>query len=241
MPQRFIFSLRFSSKVFLRILAVSFAMIIFMGMFRLNLYFLSVFHATSDVDILEVLHSFRAGVRFDVLVIGFILIPITLVLLIQAILQKWQSWSLALYKVYLSVVWTLICGMSYMDFFHFAKYGSRMRWEQYHTWSFEEFYQQMSGLQANQVTIFTVISLLLLALGLMMIRGLKFGHWKDEYSPSKGSPFEVTMRVLLPFVLVALAARGTVEPHHLGLEHSRVSSNTSINEMALNAVWCFDK
>jgi hypothetical protein len=45
----------------------------------------------------------------------------------------------------------------------------------------------------------------------------------------------------LPLLLIVLAARGTVEAHHLALEHSEVSNNKALNEMGLNAVWCFDK
>ena len=52
---------------------------------------------------------------------------------------------------------------------------------------------------------------------------------------------EMALRILLPLILIVLAARGTVTPHHLALEHSEVSNSKELNEMALNAVWCFDK
>ena len=116
-----------------------------------------------------------------------------------------------------------------------------MRWEQYVSWTFESWLEQTQQVLPNQLVIYSIITVLLLALGLMMVKGLKFGEWKDEFSPRKGGKVEIVLRILLPFILVFLAARGTVEPHHLALEHSEVSSNTSINEMALNAVWCFDK
>ncbi|MNT91983.1 hypothetical protein D3C72_2331740 [compost metagenome] len=75
----------------------------------------------------------------------------------------------------------------------------------------------------------------------MLVVALRFGEWKDEFSPRKGNKFEIFIRLIFPFVLIVLAARGTVEAHHLGMEHSVVSSVSSINEMALNPLWCFDK
>ena len=125
--------------------------------------------------------------------------------------------------------------------FRSALHGQRMRFEQYESWSPELFMEQVNALQMNQVIVFTVISAVLLFLGHMLIKAMKFGEWKDEYSPHQGSRFEVVWRILLPLILIFLAARGSVMPHHLALEHSQVSANKELNEMALNAVWCFDK
>ncbi len=241
MPNRFIFSLRFSSKVFVKMAVLALAMIFFMTLFRLNLYFLSVFHATPDVDFIEVLHSFIAGFRFDLLVFGFIFIPLFFVLIIQAFTERWPRWIFAAYKIYFVGVWFLICTLSFMDYFYFARYGARMRFENYMSWSPQVWMDQVQILPKNQVWIFCVITVLLFSLGYMLTKSLKFGDWKDEYSPQRGSKVEVFLRVFVPLILIALAARGTVEPHHLALEHSEVSSNRAINEMALNAVWCFDK
>lgn len=216
-------------------------MIVFMSLFRLNLYFLSVFHAIPDADGIEVLHSFLAGIRFDILIFGFALIPITVLLFIQAVAEKWPKAMFGFYKSYMAFVWTAICLLTYVDFFYFVKQGARMRWEQYRSWTFQTWIEQTQEVLPNQLVIYSIITVLLLALGLMMVKSLKFGEWKDEFSPRKGGKIEIVIRILLPFILVFLAARGTVEPHHLALEHSEVSSKPSINEMALNAVWCFDK
>lgn len=241
MPNRFIFSLRFSTKVFLKLCMLALAMIVFMTLFRMNLYFLSVFHATAEVPFTEVLQSFVAGLRFDLLIFGFLFIPLYFLLLIQAVTEKWPRGMFVFYKSYFTVIWFLICAMSFIDFFYFAKHGRRMRFEEYMSWHPQVFIEQAQGLQPNQTWVFVVITVLLFSLGYMLIKSLKFGEWKDEYSPQRGSTLETALRILLPLILIVLAARGTVEPHHLALEHSEVSSNTAINEMALNAVWCFDK
>ena len=241
MPSRFIFSLRFSSKVLVKLAKLSLAMVLFMSFFRLNLFMLSAFAKVEHNSFLEILYSFGTGIRFDILIFGFLFIPIYFVLLIQAISEKWPNWIFTVYKVYFAVVWLLICLMSYVDFFHYAHHGRRMRFAEYSNWTPDLTWEQMQALQTNQALFFTISSVILMVLGYMLIRGLQFGQWKDEYSPQKGSKFELALRIVLPLVLIVLAARGTVEPHHLALEHSLISDNTALNEMALNAVWCFDK
>jgi hypothetical protein len=169
------------------------------------------------------------------------MIPVYFLLMTEAFLEKWPRGLMIAYKVYFGLAWLLICAMTYVDFFHFTRYGKRMRFADYAAWNFSVITEQMEPLQRHQILIFSVITVMLLSLGYMLTKALQFGEWKDEFSPVPGSKFEMTWRVLLPLLIVFLAARGTVEAHHLGLEHSEVSSMKSINEMALNPVWCFDK
>ncbi len=241
MPNRFIFSLRFSSKVLIKLGLLSLAMIVFMSLFRLNLYFLSVFHATPDAAFVEIAQSFLAGMRFDVLVFGFVSVPVFFLVLAQAITEKWPRGMFGFYKLYYALIWSAICMLIFVDFFYFAKFGSRMRFNDYLAWTPDVFLDQFRSLPPNQSWVFCVITVLLLGLGYMLIKSLKFGDWKDEYSPHAGSKLEIVFRILIPLVIIALAARGTVEAQHLRLEHSEVSLDRVINEMALNAVWCFDK
>ncbi|MEK2689669.1 hypothetical protein [Bdellovibrio sp. GT3] len=241
MPSRFIFSLRFSSKVMMKLAKLSLAMVLFMSLFRLNLFLLSTLSKIQMLNFLEVLHSFGAGIRFDLLVFGFLLLPIYFILMIQAFFEKWPNWMFVIYKIYFGAVWLAISLLTYVDFFHYAHHGRRMRFAEYSNWSPEFTWEQMRSLPQNQNWVFTVITLALLILGYMLIKAVNFGQWKDEYSPQKGSKFEMALRIVVPLLLIVLAARGTVEPHHLALEHSLVSDSTSLNEMALNAVWCFDK
>jgi hypothetical protein len=241
MQNRFIFSLRFFSKVFLKFSMLAVSMIVFMSLFRMNLYFLSVFHATPDVSFDEVVQAFLMGARFDILVFGFIFIPLYIALIIQAIMQKWPTGMFILYKTYFTAIWFLICSSTFMDFMFFVKHGSRMRFSDYSSMDFDALFEQFKLLPNNQIWVFSIITIMLLTLGLMLIRGIKFGNWKDEYSPQGGSAFEAGWRLIAPLFVVILAARGTVEPHHLSLEHSQISNAKAINEMVLNPIWCFDK
>lgn len=241
MPNRFIFSLRFSSKVLIRLGLLTTALIVFMSLFRLNLYFLSVFHATPDAAFVEIAQSFLAGLRFDVLVFGFVSIPVFFVVLFQAVTERWPRWIFVVYKIYYTAIWFAICALTFVDFFYFARFGARMRFKDYMSWTPDGLLEQFRGLQPNQSWVFCVITVLLFSLGYMLIKSLKFGDWKDEYSPHTGSRWEIGLRIVVPLLIIALAARGTVEAQHLRLEHSEVSLDRVINEMALNAVWCFDK
>ncbi|WP_413559508.1 hypothetical protein [Bdellovibrio sp. HCB209] len=241
MPSRFIFSLRFSSKVMIKLAKLSLAMVLFMSLFRLNLFMLSGFQRTEHQTFLEILYAFGTGIRFDILIFGFLLIPLYFMLIAQALSEKWPNWMFGFYKTYFGICWLIICCLSYVDFFHYSHHGRHMRFAEYSDWTPQFTWEQMQALQQNQVLIFTIITVVLLVLGHMLIRGLQFGQWKDEYSPQKGSRLELALRVVLPLVIIVLAARGTVEPHHLELAHSQISNNTALNEIGLNAVWCFDK
>lgn len=241
MPNRFIFSLRFSTKVLLRLGFMALALLLFMSLFRMNLYFLSVFHATPNAVFVEVFQSFIVGVRFDLLILGFLFVPIYFLVLGQAFSEAWPTAWFWFYKIYFALAWVMICALTFVDFFFFAQFGQRMRFNDYQALNVDVVIEQINRLPQSQGLVFCVITGLLLLLGLMLVKSIQFGNWKDEFSPHPGTKFEITWRLVLPLILIALAARGTVEAHHLALEHSEVSTIKSINEMALNAVWCFDK
>lgn len=241
MPNRFIFSLRFSTKVLVKLMKLSIAMIFFMTLFRLNLFMLSGFAKVEETSLWEVVQTFIVGVRFDILVFGFLFIPVILVLLLQAFFEKWPRWIYLFYKTYFGLMWIVICLLTYADFFFYSLHGKRMRFAEYTSWNFEVLWEQWQKLPWNQTVIFTVITAALLVLAHMLIRSLNFGDWKDEYSPHPAKKGEVALRIIVPLLVILLMARGTVEPHHLALEHAQISYNEALNEMGLNAVWCFDK
>lgn len=241
MPHRSIFSLRFSTKVFLKIGAIVFTLILFMSLFRVNLFFLSVFHAVPNAVAVEVLQAFFVGFRFDLLIWGFLLSPVYLLLLLPIFQERWPRGVFNSIRIFLGFMWMCICALTFVDFFYFAKFGQRMRYNDYTQWNFATFQEQWGLLSNTDAEIFTGVTVLLFLLGLTVISRLKFTNWKNEISPRRGSRVEIGLRLLLPFIVIFLAARGTVEPHHLRYEDSQVSTYKAVNEMALNAVWCFDK
>lgn len=241
MASRLIFSLRHSSKIYIQFLQLFISLVVLLSLIRANLYFLSVYHATSNVDFFDILEAFFVGLRFDILVMGFIFILPTVLLIIQALTIGWSSWINGFHKLYFLLIWVLMSGMIYLDFFHFVKYGRHMRWQEYESLDFSQYYNWIESSLPSQFWIFTLMVVFFLAIGLAAIRSFDFGHWKDEFSPRKPWLLERTARTLWPLLFVALCARGSLGQHHLRLEDSKVSKNEAINEMALNAIWCFDK
>lgn len=241
MINRFIFSLRYANKVFLEWAGVGAKFLFLMSLFRIGLFFLVVQTASPNAGGIEIFQSFVAGLRFDLLILGFIFIPVALGLLIQSYFLMWSQGLLFLYKIYFFVVWFLICLLNFFDFSFFIASKSRMRFQDYSQIHSDWLEQHLWGPQVLERLAFIALTLIVLAIGLGLASNVRFGNWKDEVSPDMGTHREVFLRILLPLLGVALAARGTVEPKHLGLEHSEVSSEQAVNEMALNPIWCFDK
>lgn len=241
MASRLIFSLRHSSKIYIQFLQLFISLVVLLSLIRANLYFLSVYHATSNVDFFDILEAFFVGLRFDILVMGFVFILPTVYLIVQALVIQWSSLINAFHKIYFVIVWTFMSFMIYVDFFHFAKFGRHMRWSEYENLDFSQYYIWIESSLANQFWIFTLMVGFFFSIGIAAIRSLDFGHWKDEFSPRQPWFLEKTVRILWPLLFVALCARGSLGQHHLRLEDSKVSKNEAINEMALNAIWCFDK
>ena len=190
---------------------------------------------------MEIMESFFAGLRFDFLVFGFVFLPVYFCLLVQATMQKWPRQIFYIYKFYYGAVWVWICALTFSDFFFFSRHGIRMRFNDYMSFSGQEFIDLARSLRLDQSLIFCVITAILFGVGFNLIKSIKFGEWKDEYSPFRGTYLEVTLRILLPLLLIVFAARGTIGPQHLNFENSVVSKLKPLNELALNAVWCFDK
>ena len=241
MINRFIFSLRYANKIFLEWAAVGAKFLFLMSLMRIGLFFLVVQSAVSKANGLEIFLSFIAGLRFDLLILGFIFIPVAVGLLFQSYFLLWARGLLLFYKIYFFLIWTVICVLNFLDFSFFISQKKRMRFEDYSLVNWDWMQQHIFAPPALERIVFFVLILVLLLIGLGMVSNIKFGNWKDQVSPDVGTRREVFFRILLPLLGVALAARGTVEEKHLNIEHSQVSTEQSLNEMALNPIWCFDK
>jgi hypothetical protein len=241
MINRFIFSLRYGNKIFIEWARVGAKFLFLMSLMRIGLFFLVVQASLSTASGLEVFQSFIAGLRFDLLILGFIFIPVVLLLLVQSYFLLWSQGLLFLYKIYFFVIWIIVCVMNFLDFCFFISQKKRMRFEDYSQLNMDWLQQHVLTPPALERVAFFVLTLILLVIGLGVVSNIKFGNWKDQVSPNIGSTTEILWRLFLPIFGVALAARGTVEPKHLSLEHSEVSSEQPVNDMALNPIWCFDK
>lgn len=241
MPNRLIFSIRFFSKVFWKYTFVILALLAFFYLFRMNLYFLSIYHKVPDAVPMDILLSFLMGLRFDLSLVAWVFLPLILITIIQAFLQSWGSGSFIIHKIYLSIFWLLTCGITVIDFANFAHVGKRASLDFYQNIEIDSLMTLLEEVPRDFGWIFLGISFLLLVLGLWLIWGLKFGSWKDEYSPYKGGAFEIMYRITYPLVLVAVMAHGTYKIEGLSVHDAQISTFMPVNEMTLNPVLILSK
>lgn len=234
MPNRLIFSIRFFSKVFWKYTFIVLSMLAFFYLFRMNLYFLSIYHAVPEAVPMDILLSFISGMRFDLSLLAWMLLPLVLMMIVQAFFEHWSKASFTIHKIYLSVFWFVACGIFLIDFAYFAHAGKRAGLDLYQNLTFEGLFLQIEALPRSNGWIFLGISVLLLVLGLWLIWSLKFGSWKDEYSPHKGGMFEILYRIFYPLILIAIMAHGTYKVDSLSDADAQVSTFVPVNEMALN-------
>ncbi|MFP5518955.1 MAG: hypothetical protein ACLGGX_03575 [Bdellovibrionia bacterium] len=241
MSQRLVFSLRYYNQIFYKYAKTALTLVFFLTLIRLNLFFLSTNPQLETASFAEVYMSFLTGARFDLLVLGFVLIPVVLGHLAQALSAQWLKLNEVITKVWLIVFWVLAMLLNWIDFYIYHRTGLRARWPDYAEFFYGSLVDFTQQLPFKIWGLFAFILLLMLGLGIYVILNPAYGYWKDSYSPQRGTRFEIFMRIVLPLALVAVAARGTFEPHHLDYRHSLISNDTRLNEMALNPMWCLDK
>lgn len=187
----------------------------------------------------EMLAAFGTGVRFDLLILGFLAIPLVLLALLfrGSAFHPKVFWKIC--SVYGLSAWTLISGLSLVDFLFFSQAGRRMTWVDW---------------QSGRLTAEVHRALRLLNTELLILCGLIFvlawvGGGREIFRAfsNRGALAALERKtfwrgwIVLTF-LVALAARGTVTAHHLEWRHAeRISALRSVQELALNPAWTWDK
>ncbi len=233
MSNRFIFSLRYANKVFLKLMKVVLGFVFFMTLFRVNLYFLVVHFHIQNPDMNEVIQAMWVGLQQDVLIYAYAIAPVVLMLLLQAVCEKWPGFLNGLYKTYMLIAWLVVSSFSFIDFVFYSLNLKRMHSTDYAAFDFSKITEMMNQIPSNNMLIFSVVTVLLLVLGLVMVKEVNFGFWKDEYSPNKGSLLEIIVRCTLPVLIVLGAA--ALDPD------IQVSETEAVRELALSPIWCFDK
>jgi hypothetical protein len=203
---------------------------------RLYFYF-NYFFSTNEFLVVDFLRLMITGLRFDLCVIGFLLLP-SYLLYLMSYSEKWRQvshWLNHLYKIITLVAIILV--------FHFNlpfvavnlpfDIPYWMRWEDYQSlfflsdckvcfWDFD---------YMAQVYPIQIIS------GLMFIVVL-FGSFSQWQYFSKEFSWR---REFLFLVFIALMARGKLGEHHLRYEDSVWHKNPLVNELSNNPLWLIDK
>lgn len=243
MINQMLFSLRYGNKAYYAWAIVALKLVMLLSVFRFGLYFLFVAQATMETTWMETILSFVTGIRFDVLILGFIFIPVTLFLLLQSLFLCWPRFGFQIYKLYFALIWISICLLNWIDFPFFVNGGQRTRYEQYNHFAGMTWWESFQLFSEGRGIIFFLIVMVGFVWGLFII--LRHRETSAQIADSQKSRWpvglEFAFRILAPLLLTALAGRGSLARTHLGLEHSRISQSLILNEMALNPMWCFDK
>lgn len=234
-------SLQYGNQLLRSILSPLSFCLLGMTLTRFLLFFLSR-SAFSIIPVTDTLMAFLTGFRFDLLILGFVMIPVVLAHTVFALTNFWPKHARRGLTIYLSLFWVIIAVYSTFEGLFFilqSRHGNVQD-----VWT--------AGIRlltdANEILGFTTLALFLGIMIFVTLIGAR-GFLRAEAVPleknpsrqKKASVGELILRVFVPLFVVALAARGTVTAHHLERAHSQVSSWDIVNELALNSAWVFDK
>lgn len=210
--------------------------LIFMSLMRF-LFYWNFSEKFAAVDSWDLLHSFGTGVRFDLLIWGFLLIPVAALSPVAFLRHRPLDGWIRVLTVYLCSVWVLIVGLSFADFLYFSALGQRLSLMAISEPMGREILRSAwsrldPGTALLNAGIFFFLALIGSGRFLELLRSppsLELstrGFWK---------------RWGLGFLLTVLAARGTVSAHHLEWRHAQISDSPILWELTINSPWAWDK
>ncbi|WP_413289732.1 hypothetical protein [Bdellovibrio sp. HCB337] len=239
-----------SSQIFMKLLAFNGSVLFAMTLQRLVLFLVVVRHWLFGADGVTIASSFVMGLRFDLCVLGFINIPLLFVTWAicsdyfvnsqNKFVQFFRKWSLG---IYLAITTFVIHLLGMLDLMYFA--GNGRRWT-YYDWqkSGLDFVSQISEKWGFVFTTGVVVLFIFLWAFRCMVQLYRAELQKTPLQSERLAQSKVLLillGVVLPFFVVALAARGTWTAHHINAEHAEVSQNPALNQLTLSPVWAFDK
>lgn len=218
-----------NSVFFFMLLLLPFAVL------RLYFYFNYYFSKNSFV-LVDFIWMSIMGLRFDLCVIGFLLIPIYLLYLLSYI-KNIRNIIFISATVYSSLVLILIfvifhINIAFMDKNIPFDIPYWMHWPDYRSLFFLDCkicfweYDYLNSILPLQIV--SGMLFLLVLFGLFS----RFEYFKDEFS---------IKREVLFFVLLVLMARGKLGEHHLRIEDSLWNKHPLINTLSNNPLWLIDK
>jgi len=172
--------------------------------------------------------SLFTGIRFDLLILGFIWIPLIVGIWILPILVSARG-TFWLAKIYLMGTSIVILYDSMIDFAWFQIFSHRLKGEL--SMPISDLLKQAASAH-SWAWLMGVYLLMALPCSWLI---LKIIQRKLKTQKKSENPFLVIAKILASILLVALAARGTLTPHHLAKEHSEISTQPLLNNLALNA------
>jgi hypothetical protein len=239
-----------STQIFTKLMFVNGSVFFSMSLQRLVLFLVVVRHWLFGADGLTITMSFVNGARFDLCVLGFMNLPVLVIVWVMStdfvvnssnkVVQFFRSWIL---WIYFGVTTLVIHVLGLLDMMFFA--ANNHRWT-YYDWQ-ESGLGFVSTVAQSWGGLFT-ISVVILFLMLWLFRCI-FTLYKvkldsvslENLKHRESKAALVGTGLVLPLFITALAARGTWTAHHINIEHARVSQLQVLNQMTLSPVWAFDK
>lgn len=208
-----------------------------MSVFRVLLFFINRANLDnySFVSILDIL---LMGLRFDLLIWGFVLIIPTLLLPLIYLFNVGYTKALkTLFDAYFIICWLVIVIISFGDFIQYSISGHRISWAD--LMHFSLFQVQLFNMKLG----FFTLSMICLTFLVSFIIGVRDLLKSDEvfFVSHNLKKTPKILLILLPILLTLLMARGTLRPHHLRYEDSLITDNSRLNELALTPAWTFTK
>lgn len=194
-----------------------------------------ILHSTIRMNLgsnLEILTAYLVGLRFDLLIIGFILIPVVFLRLIDTLLfTKFHLLKTLIQIYYIAIVSymaliTLISGM-FFALFHYHVRGKFLGDINY---TIIEFFEMSFGKWSFSISAGLII---------FTFYYLNLWIWRLKFKSSFQKQWPSLVYYFLPFVIVALLARGTLTPHHLAKEHCKINQLEPLTQLCLNPIWAF--
>jgi hypothetical protein len=234
-------SLRYGNQLLTGLLRPLSFCLLAMSLTRFLIFFLSRVHF-ADVPVLETLMAFWIGFRFDLLILGFVLMPVALLHTAFGLLRFWPALTARFVLVYLSFVWALLTLDASFEALFFVINQRHANAVELFEASESLVTEAYSLMGSTTLTMFLAIMVCLLFLGVRgFFRQERRMTRNVEFPYEKVSTSELVLRLVAPLFFVALAARGTVTAHHLEKAHSQFSSWDIANQLALNSAWVSDK
>lgn len=234
----------------MKLLAFNGSVLFAMTLQRLVLFLVVVRHWLFGADGVTIASSFVMGLRFDLCVLGFINIPVLFITWAisseyfvnsqNKVVQLFRKWSL---WIYLGTTTFVIHLLGMLDLIYFA--GNGRRWT-YYDWQEKglEFVSQVASKWGFMFTTGVVVLFIFLWAFRCMVQLYRSQFQQVPLQSERlgrSKALVILLGAVLPFFVVALAARGTWTAHHINAEHAEVSQNPALNQMALSPVWAFDK
>ncbi len=239
------FSISEHNRKFINCLRALPVLLIFMMIFRGITFWLSSGDTDPGFNLKSGLWITFAGLRFDLLVMGFVYLPIYF--MCWFLHEKWQA-------MYLNFFWFVIVLMNFTNLHFFLKNNGHRHWIDHKAMTY---FDDMSYWWKHESRLTSVllifIYILIFSIGRRSIidhllpekknLGVDLDATPEEDDPRRRfeAPIRNAAKALWPLFLVAFMARGSFTQHHLRREDSFVTQSSALNEIVLNPIWTLDK